>query len=177
MGPVLRTTVLFCFFALPVMADPEADRKRLAEALYSDDVLDASFEVMLPVLSGSLESQFRTLGITISDPVAFTDVFAQEFRVRFAENVRTEMAVALKDIFTDEEITEIAAFLDTPAGAKYFAAQAELTRVGFRIGEMAGMQAGTDAAERVATRMNAEGITFTDAEGTQLDALKVLRGY
>jgi Uncharacterized protein conserved in bacteria (DUF2059) len=177
MGLIRRTTMLCTLVAMPVLADPQADRKLLAETLYSDGTLDAAFQVMIPVLSGAMETQFRNLGLTISDPVAFTDIFAEEFRVKFAEIIRADMADALKDIFTDEETADIVAFVGTPSGAKFFATQGELVQVGSRLGELAGARAGLDAAERIAARMDAAGITFTDASGTTLDALKVLRGY
>jgi len=177
MGLFLRTTFVCTFLALPVLADPAADRKLLADTVYSDSTLDAAFDVMVPIMSGAMETQFRNMGITISDPVAFTDTFTEEFRVQFTEIVRVEMADALEDIFTKEELADIVAFIGTPSGAKFFAAQGELTQIGSRIGEMAGARAGQDAAERIAARMDAQGITFTDASGKPLDALKLLRGY
>ena len=126
----LRITFICTFFALPVLADPVADRKLLADTIYSDNTLDAAFDVMVPVMSGAIETQFRNMGITISDPAAFADAFTEEFRVQFAEIVRVEMADALEDIFTEEELADIVAFIGTPSGAKFFAAQGELTQIG-----------------------------------------------
>lgn len=177
MGLFLRATFFCTLLALPVLADPAADRKLLAETLYSDSTLDAAFEVMIPIMSGAMETQFRNLGVTISDPVAFTNIFTEEFRVQFTEIMRAEMTDALTDIFTEEEIRDIVAFVGTPSGAKFFATQGELTQVGSSIGEIAGARAGQDAAERIAARVDAQGITFTDASGATLDALKLLRGY
>lgn len=130
MGLFLRMTLLCSLLALPASADPAADRKLLADAIYSDSTLDAVFQVLIPVLSGSMETQFRNLGITISDPATFTGIFTEEFRVQFAQIIRADMADALPDVFTDQEVADIVAFLGTPSGAKFFAAQGQLAQLG-----------------------------------------------
>jgi hypothetical protein len=66
--------VAFCLSA-PVRADVNADTKLVAETLLSDSTLDAVFQTLLPVLSGAMSDQFRTAGVTVSDPSRFTQIF------------------------------------------------------------------------------------------------------
>jgi hypothetical protein len=172
LGPALA--LCLCTSA---QADVEADTKLIAETLFSHVTLEAVFQVLQPIISSAIVDQFRTAGVTVSDPPRYTRIFIAEFRNRYAEIMRAEIGPVLADMFTEQELSDIATFIQTPSGKKFFAAQGDLSQAGARIGQVAGARAGQEAAERIAKRMEAEGIHFTGPDGDKLDTLRFLRGY
>ncbi|MEZ5888039.1 MAG: DUF2059 domain-containing protein [Paracoccaceae bacterium] len=173
---VLPALLSVCL-ALPVWADADSDKALIANTLFSDSTLDAVFQTMLPVMSDAVQTQFRNAGVTVSEPEAFMQIFLAEFRERYTEIMREELKTTLGDIFSDQELADIAVFIHTPSGARFFAAQGELTQAGFRLGQTAGARAGQEASTRIAERLDEEGIFFTDKSGNKVDTLKYLRGY
>lgn len=162
--------------ALPARADIEEDKRLIAEAMVTDSSLDAAFQTLAPVLTDAIQTQLRSAGITVSDPSRFLQILIAEFRNRYASILREELRPALAEIFTEQEIADIASFIRSPSGARFFAAQGEMIQAGYRLGQVAGARAGQEAAERIAARLRQEGVEFRDAQGNRVDTLKFLRG-
>lgn len=162
--------------AVPAQADVDSDTKLLADSLFSESTLDATFEVLQPVLAGSIDSQLRAGGLNVSDPDAYTRIFIEEFRTKYADIMREDIRPVLSQMYTPEELADIAAFIQTPSGQKFFATQGDLSRAGAQLGQSAGGRAGVEAIDRIIARLDEAGITFTDAAGNAVDTSTALRG-
>jgi hypothetical protein len=175
---VSAITLITCqtLVAQPGAADPAADLRFLTDTLYSQATLDATFETLGPLLTASISGQLQAQGISVSDPARFVQIFVEEFRESFLAQMRQQMQPVLRDRFSDADLAGIAEFLRGPAGQKFVAEQPNLMRAGGQIGQRVGAAAGIEAIDRIASRADSEGITFTGRNGERLDPLQALGG-
>lgn len=155
-----------CVFALsatltcPAGADVEADLDYMISQQINRTMFEGALSAQRPLLVSAIENDLRKRGMGVSDIERFLDIFMEEFIDEFTETMQDEARALYRENFSDQDITDIAAFLRTPSGQALVAVTPTLMADGARRGQIAGREAGKKAAPRVLRRIRDEGITF-----------------
>ena len=163
------------FAATPVWADAEADAAYIVEQTVTRDLFEAAISAQRPVIIGALQNDFREKGISVSDPERVFDLFIEEWIVEFTEAMRAQSSAIYLELFSSNELEEIAAFFRTDTGQAYIAGSPELMQRGAEMGQKAGFLAGVNAGPRLAKRIEEEGLSIVEDPGLFkqiIDALK-----
>ena len=162
--------------AFAALATPEEDAAYIVEQTVTEELFQAAINAQKPLITGAILNDLTNGGIEISDVDRFIDIFVEEFLDEFTDTMRSETLQVYLDSFSAEELESIAAFYATDAGQALIAQTPMLMQEGARMGQVAGSQAGLNAADRVATRLEAEGVTLTTDPSMMDGLLDALRG-
>jgi len=115
---------LFAFlFALPVVADDSAARKKLAEELLALMKFDRNIEKSFEAARQMQMAQIRTMTLSMLDEVAARDVRQRTMDYMQEQlswkNLKDEFIAAYADVFTEPELKDLVAFYKSPAGKTY----------------------------------------------------------
>ncbi|MBT8082317.1 MAG: DUF2059 domain-containing protein [Gammaproteobacteria bacterium] len=110
---------LCCGLAMADLSSHEAAARKLLEVTRSDQVLDTTYDAMIPYLE-QMAAQHRIEGDT--------EAIFDRHRQRVWQTLREElnwakmeplMIATYTTVFTEQELLELAAFYETPIGQKY----------------------------------------------------------
>ncbi|KIC50125.1 DUF2059 domain-containing protein [Tateyamaria sp. ANG-S1] len=160
MKSIICAVAFAATLATQATADVEADLDYLISQQVNRTMFEGALIAQRPLLVGAIENELRKRGMSVSDIERFLDIFMEEFIDEFTETMQDEARSMYKETFSEQEITDIAAFLRTPSGQAMVAATPSLMADGARRGQIAGVEAGNNAAPRVLRRIREEGITF-----------------
>lgn len=160
MKSILCAFALTATLACAAVADVEADLDYMISQQVNRTMFEGALIAQRPLLVGAIENDLRKRGMGVSDIERFLDIFMEEFIDEFTDTMQDEARALYRDSFSDQEITDIAAFLRTPSGQALIAATPTLMADGAKRGQVAGREAGKNAAPRVLRRIRDEGITF-----------------
>jgi len=157
------------------LADPQADADYIVSQTMTRDMFEGSIAAQRGLIISAIQNDLRAQGITLPDPDRFFDLFMEEFIGEFTDSMRDQSASIYLERFSAEELADIAAFYRTASGQALVAATPDLMMAGAEMGQRAGMQAGVNAAGRLADRIENEGLVEVEDEGMMDRLLNALR--
>ncbi len=167
--------ILSLMASTPAQADSQADARYISEQSFSPAILQGIMDTTGPMISAAIQQQLSARDIVLSDPDAFLQLLAEEFQGFFLAEMRRQNTIILQEMFTDQELSDIAAFFATPSGQTYLQRTPELMQRGSEIGEQVGGIAFQLAGARIAQRMEDEGITFSVDKSMSQRLMDMLR--
>ncbi|MGX9355261.1 DUF2059 domain-containing protein [Roseobacteraceae bacterium S113] len=157
---LIAATALATTLWFPALADVETDLDFMISQQINRTMFEGALAAQRPLIVGAFENDLRARGFDISDTERFLDILMEEFIDEFTETMQVQARDIYRNTFSDQEISDIAAFLRTPSGQAMIKATPSLMAQGAQHGEVAGMEAGRNAMPRVLRRIRDEGITF-----------------
>lgn len=103
------------------------------------------------------------------------ELFIVEFIGEFTASMQAQTGDIYLDIFSDDEIHEIANFYRTPAGQAMINATPDIMMAGAELGARAGRQAGMNAGARLADTIETEGLVLIEDPSLMQKLLESLR--
>ena len=158
-----------------VSADPEADAAYIASLVSTRDIFEGVLQVQRPLIVGTNQNELNALEIELTDPDRFFDILMEEFIDGFVEVMQSETAAIYLEQFSDQEISDIAAFFRTESGKAFVGATPELMMAGAAAGERVGQEAFGMSGVRVARRIEEEGLVVVNDPSVLERLLNVLR--
>lgn len=149
--------ILLSLGALPLAADPKTDADYIVSQVASIEVFDSAIKAQAPIMKSAIENDLRKKGITLSDIDVFFDIFFDEFLELFVEKMQARTAQLYVDIFSPQELSDLAAFYKSESGQALIAKTPTIIQASTEIGQIAGMETGVEVNARVMERLEAEG--------------------
>lgn len=175
MRNALASAAVTLALAVPGWGGPAEDAQSIVEQSLTREIFEGALRAQRPVLVSAVENDLRQQGITISEPARFFDILVEEFIDEFTETMQEETVAIYLDLFTPEELRDIAAFYATPSGQALLRNTPDLMQAGATLGQKAGEAAGRNAGPRVADRLSEEGIVIDDDPGLTRRLIDALR--
>ncbi len=174
MKSFFSAAVLSFVMTLPVLADPKSDISFIVEKTVTRALFEGALKVQRPLIISALENDFRKKNLVINDSETFFDLFVDEWIDAFTLNMQERTGAIYRDLFSDQELADIAAFYRTDSGLAMIRQSPALMQAGAEIGGLAGAEAAEGANKRLAARMRSENITIDSPSVTQqlLDILE-----
>ncbi len=157
------------------VADAQADAEYIAAQTLTKELFEGALAAQAPILHSAIENDLRKKGITLSNPERFFEILVEELIDEFTASMQRQTVPLYLDKFSPEELAAIARFYATDAGQALIQKTPELMIAGAELGRQAGMQAGQNVEERVAVRLEAEGIDLFDDPSLMQRLIDALR--
>lgn len=156
------TLVILLIIPLPnlLVASPEENAAIIVEQTVNEAVFLGAFDALRPTLSSAVQFELEKMGVTVSDPEAYLDIYIEEMIAEFVDLMRIKTIKFYLSNFSEQELADIAAFYTSHSGQAVIRLTPELMQFGARAGEQTGRIAGAQAFERVKLRLKVEGITI-----------------
>ncbi len=167
--------ILFFINISPLYASPEDDVNYIVDQTVTRTLFEGSLQALRPVLISAIKNDLNSKGIEISDASSFLDIFVDEFIDEFTDIMKQETVGIYRELFSDSELADLAAFYKTETGQKLILQTPLLMQAGAKSGEVAGMKAGRNAKERVAQRLESEGIMIEKNKSLTKKIIDALR--
>ena len=157
----LMLAAFCCSIAMPVVADPVKDSAFIATQTVTREALQVTFEAFTPMLGQVVEYQLSQNEIQLDDPDTFASLIREEFEAVFLQELRAQTAAVQIELFSENELAEIATFYGTDAGKALIRNTPLLMARGQQVGQQLGVVALQEAGFRLATRIAEEGLSFS----------------
>lgn len=151
----MRGTILLTLFALlaaPVsLAGPREDAQAVVNITVTEDMMAASFEALSELVVGNFQNEAAKHGKILSEDAAkvLGKMMFDEMIPLLASAMRKEMATAYVYSMSPEALADYRAFLETPSGAEWAAAQAGLMRETAKVSQNIALPVATEAVSRM----------------------------
>ncbi len=166
-----------CVATSPAVADPLQDAESIVEATILPETFEAAFEAIGGLMVGNIQNEVRQSGEEMSPEAAqlFSRLFMTASSHAMVEQMKEPMVEAYVANLSPQTLADYRAFLETPSGAEFIAAQPALMAEGARIGEAIGAQIALPALEIMKVQL-AEGDVPPGTLKTVENELKNLLG-
>ncbi|MGP0105067.1 DUF2059 domain-containing protein, partial [Rhodoblastus sp.] len=147
----------FVIAGAPARADDEASRVAIARSLIDAIHFDATFKQIIPTLM----KQIRDI-LVRQDPSIAKDLDAMLPRFEAKsyqrlDDLKAQMAKVYASRLTESELKDIAAFYQTPTGARLIALQPELAAQGMALGRAWGKEIAGEVIEEMKAELRKQG--------------------
>lgn len=121
---------MFALAGLPAGAGPRDDAQAIVEYTITEDMLRASFEALSELAVGTFQNEAAKSGKLLSEDAArvLGVMMFDEMIPLLTESMRKEMSSAYVHSMSPDTLADFRAFLETPSGQEWAAAQSTLTR-------------------------------------------------
>lgn len=157
-------------------AGPREDAEYIVSQTVTRTLFEAALAAQRPLIIPAMQQNLANKGIVFSDIEGFADIFMEEFIDEFTEIMQRDTVALQLEMFSADELRDIAAFYKTPSGQALIANTGPLMQAGAQMGQVAGMEAGQNANGRIAKRLEEEGITLQNDSGFTKRLIDTLRG-
>ena len=158
--PLLCATLL-C--VTPVFADPQQDAEYIVSQTVTKSIFETALTAQRDIIIGAIANDLRENDLELTDPERYFDIIVEEFIDGFTHAMQEQSVDMYLELFSDEDLADIAMFYKTPAGKTLVATTPTLMLRGAQMGAAAGEAAGAQVGGRIVKRLEAEGIQpFTD---------------
>ncbi len=166
---------IILFATFPTMADPQKDADYIVEQTVTRAMFEGAILSMRPVLISAITNDLRQKNIEVSDMEGFFDIFVEEFIDEFTAGMRSETANLYLELFSPEELADLAEFYKSPTGQKLVEKTPILMQASAQLGAKVGERAGENAGKRVAKRLEQEGIVLNNDKSLTQKIIDALR--
>lgn len=174
MKSLMTSAALTLALCLPAQAGPQEDIDYIVEQTVTRDLFEAALHTQRGMIISATQAQLAAKDVTISDPEQFFDIFVDEWIEAFTDSMRAQTGTLYRDLFSDQELADIAEFYATPSGQAMIRQTPQLMKDAGALGQRAGIAAMETVGPRLARRLKAEGVEIGTQSQMQklLDALK-----
>ena len=132
-------------------ATPRQDAQVIVNMTVTEDVMAASFEALNELMVGNFQNEAAKAGQLLSEDAAqvLGEMMFAEMIPLLVEAMREEMADAYVYSMSPEALSDFRAFLETPSGTEWAAAQGQLARETIKVAELIAAPIVAEAIERM----------------------------
>jgi hypothetical protein len=164
-------STLIALTPLPVLADAKSDAAYIVEQTINRSIFEGALIALRPVILSAVENDLRKEGITVSNVGSFMDIIMDEFMDGYVVIMQDKTLPYYLESFTDEQLSDIAAFYATDSGKTLISKTPELMQFGATTGATAGQAAMEQAKGRVRQRLIDENIDVTNGDKSMMQKL------
>ena len=151
MRALIAPVLLFAAAGLSAEAGPREDAQAIVEYTVTEEMLEATFEALSELAVGTFQNEAAKAGKLLSEDAArvLGTMMFDEMIPLLTEAMREKMAPAYVHSMSPETLADFRAFLETPSGQEWAAAQATLTREATKVAETIAVPAAAEASKRM----------------------------
>jgi len=151
MRALIAPVFVFGLAILPAEAGPRDDAQAIVEYTVTEEMLAASFDALSDLAVGTFQNEAAKSGKLLSEDAArvLGTMLFEEMIPLLTAAMREKMASAYVYTMTPETLADFRAFLETPSGQEWAAAQPALTREATKIAENIAVPAAAEASKRM----------------------------
>jgi hypothetical protein len=151
MRAVIFSLSLMAFAAPLSLATPREDSQAIVDITVTDELMGASFEALSDLIVGNFQNEAAKKGKILSEDAAkvLGGMMFSEMTPLLASAMRREMADVYMFTMSPKALADLRAFLETPSGREWAAAQPDLTRETSKVAESIALPIATKAVEQM----------------------------
>ncbi len=164
---VFLSTAITLSLAFPALADPKTDIDYIVKQTLTRNIFEGAVMAQRELLVSAIENEMRKNDLRISDPDAFFDIFIDEWIEEFTTGMQAQTGVIYRNMFSDQELADIADFYRTDSGKALIQKTPLLMQAGANLGRKVGVTTSQTVNKRLAARLRAENVIIDSPSATE----------